>query len=299
MARADVLDLFERRGFTAALQGDDAFLAACARADEGSARQLIANDKDLVQRLQSQNPGLIVDFAGAGNTAALRLMLDLGFDAGAPRSEPKWLRGVTALHVAAGRGLLANAKLLMERGVPIDAANGRGDTPLAMAIRCLEEQSEWTPNEYTIDIAAALIHAGANLELVKMTLAAAVCLGRTADITRLAPQATPKDKQVALAAAAYNGLANAIPMLIELGADPNAANAGLHPHAMALHNAVCSGSLDTVKAMVAAGANVDAKDSAYRGTPLDWAEYFVRQKRDAAKQDVAIADYLREREKQT
>ena len=35
-------------------------------------------------------------------------------------------------------------------------------------------------------------------------------------------------------------LANAIPMLIKLGADPNACNAGIHPHATALHNAVCS-----------------------------------------------------------
>src|SRR5947209_16034343 len=34
MGRADVLDLFERRGCNVALQGDDTFLAACARADE-------------------------------------------------------------------------------------------------------------------------------------------------------------------------------------------------------------------------------------------------------------------------
>ena len=292
MARTDVLELFERRGFAAELPGDDAFLAACARADEATARRLIAADKDMLQRLQFQNKALIVDFAGADNTPALRLMLDLGFDASSSRSEPKWLQGVTALHVAARRGLLANAKLLIKRGAPLDAANSRGDTPLAVAIRCLEEQSEWTPNEYTVDIAAALIDAGASLELVKMTLAAAVCLGRTADIARLAPEASPRDKQVALAAAAYYGLANVIPMLIELGADPNAANAGLHPQAMALHNAVCSGSLDTVKALVAAGAKVDSKDSAYR-TPLDWAEYFIREQHVAPKQDSAIAAYLR------
>jgi hypothetical protein len=29
-------------------------------------------------------------------------------------------------------------------------------------------------------------------------------------------------------------------MLIKLGADPNACNAGIHPHATALHNSVCS-----------------------------------------------------------
>src|SRR5258708_30941692 len=47
MARADVLDLFERRGFAATLHGDDAFLAACARADEAAARRIIAGDPTL------------------------------------------------------------------------------------------------------------------------------------------------------------------------------------------------------------------------------------------------------------
>ncbi len=295
MARADVLELFDRRGFVANLQGDDAFLAACTRADEAAAHRMLADDPDVVHRLQTQNSGLIVDFAGGSNSAALGLMLDLGFDAGSSRSEPPWMKGSTGLHEATGRGLLANARLLIERGAPLDARNSRGLTPLGVAIRCFEEQSEWTPNDFTLPIAAALIDAGASLEAVTMTLAAAVCLSRTADVARLAPEASARDRQVALAAAAYNGLAHTIPLLLEIGADPNAANQGLHPHALALHNAVCSGSLDTVKALVEAGAKVDGKDTAYQATALSWAEYFVREKRGAPKQDEAIAAYLRER----
>jgi hypothetical protein len=155
-----------------------------------------------------------------------------------------------------------------------------------VAIRCFEEQSEWTPNESTPGIAQALIDAGANVESAGMTLAAAVCLGRTGDQARLAEASDPKQRQIALAAAAYYGVASAVPMLIALGADPNACNVGLHPHATALHNAVCSGSLEAVKALVAAGANVDQKDRAYQATPLDWAETFIR--------DAEIAAYLRD-----
>jgi hypothetical protein len=58
------------------------------------------------------------------------------------------------------RGILANAKLLIERGAPLDAINSHGLTPLSGAIQCLEEQSEWTPNDSTVDIAATLIGAG-------------------------------------------------------------------------------------------------------------------------------------------
>ena len=284
MARADVLALFERRGFAVELHGDDAFLAACTRADEAAARAGAAADPGLVARLQSDNSALLADFAGSGNTAALRLMLDLGF-----HSE-------TALHVCAARGRLANVELLIERGAPLEAANDRGYTPLAVAIRCLVEQSEFTPNEFTLAIAKALIDAGANPAVARMTLAAAVCLGRSPDIALLAPQASSGDRQIALAAAAYNGVADAIPFLLSLGADPNASDPGLE-HATPLHNAVSSGSLDTVQALVRAGAKLDGRDQAYQATPRQWAEYYAGINRGPAKQDAAIAAYLREHEK--
>jgi ankyrin repeat protein len=293
MARADVLDLFKKRGFSADLRGDDAFLAACARGDAATARRLVAADPELIQRIQAQNEALLIDFAGTDNTAALALILDLGFDVRVARKTPDWLVGVTALHVAAGRGLLANAKLLIERGAPLEAKNTRGCTPLGVAVRCFEQQSEWTPNDYIPAIAQALIDAGANVESAGMTLAAATCLGRTEDQARLAQAAGPKERQIALAAAAYYGIASAVPMLIALGADPNGSNLGLNPHATPLHNAVCSGSLETVKALVAAGAKPDSKDGWYHATPLSWAQYFVREKRDPPRQDTEIAAYLR------
>ena len=297
MARADVLDLFERRGFAVTLNGDDAFLAACARADEAAARSMVEDDPTLVQRLQTQNSGLFVDFAGSGNTAAVRLMLDLGFDVRSQRTNPSWAQGETALHVAAWRGHLEMVKLLIERGAPLEAMHRSGATPLATALEALVEQSEWTPNEKSIDIATALLNAGARIESAKLTLAAAVCLERTDDVARLLREASAEDRQIALEAAAFNGKTQAIGKLIGLGADVNAYNVRVLYHATPLHNAVCSGSFEAVKTLVEAGAKLDAKDTAYQATPLTWAEYCLREdKRDnPAKQYSDIVTYLREK----
>ncbi len=171
----------------------------------------------------------------------------------------------------------------------------------------LERQSEWTPNEDTLPIAETLIGAGASVEDAGLTLTAAVCLGRGDDIARLAKEANTTERQKALAAAAYNGRLDAIDTALALGADPSAPNVGLNPNATALHNAVCSGSLAAVRKLVEAGANVHAKDGPYDATPLQWAEYFVREsgtrkieyfQREGPKpkQYAEIASYLRSKE---
>jgi ankyrin repeat protein len=296
MARADVLELFERRGFTFALHGDDAFLAACARGDEATARRAAADDPSLVARLQSQNSGLFVDVAASGNVAVVGLMLDLGFEIGARRSNPPWAAGETALHAASWRGHLAVVKLLVERGAPLEAANRSGATPLAVALRGLVEQSEWTPNEHTIAIAQTLLNAGAWLEPSRLTLAAALCLGRMDDAARLERDADGRARQIALAAAAINGKTQALAWLIERGVDVNAYNASVQSHATPLHNAVCSGSLEAVRMLVRAGARIDVQDTVYQATPLTWAEYYAREHKqdDPGKAYPAIVTYLRD-----
>jgi ankyrin repeat protein len=307
LGRADVLALFENRGVVVTLVGDDAFLAACARANSAEARRLAVADPSLVGRIQSQNPGLLADFAGTGNTAAVRLMLDLGFDSGMARIKPDWVAGETALHAAVAHGCRPMAELLIERGAPLEAKGRGGRTPLRVAFLCLEQQSEWTPNEHTLPIAEALIKAGASVEDAGLTLTAAVCLGRSNDIARLAGEAGAEEKQKALAAAAYNGRLDAIDTALALGADPKAPNVGLNPNATALHNAICSGSLDAVQKFVQAGASVDATDGPYQATPLRWAEYFVREsgsdkveyfQREGPrpKQYTEIAAYLRSKQ---
>lgn len=132
-----------------------------------------------------------------------------------------------------------------------------------------------------LDAAAHLLKRGGEL-----TLATAICLDRDADVERLAKEASARDKQIALVAAALNGRAKALARLLQLGVDIDAYSTGIHTHATALHHAVDSGSLDAVKVLVEAGAKLDTKDKVYNGTPLDWAEHEGR---------LEIADYLRKR----
>ena len=164
MGRADVIDLFAQHGFRLALSGDDAFLAACARGDEATARAFTAGEPGLVARLQASDVGLLTDFAGAGNTDGVRLLLDLGFDLDS-RTSLGGANADTALHVAVWRARLETVKLLVARGAPLEAVNGRGATPLSLAVRALIEQSDWTPHA-SPEIVAVLLDAGARVDTV-------------------------------------------------------------------------------------------------------------------------------------
>jgi peptide-methionine (S)-S-oxide reductase len=129
-----------------------------------------------------------------------------------------------------------------------------------------------------------------------MTLAAAICLVRAADVTRLSRTASRDDKQLALAAAAFYGTIDGLRAALAMGADVDALSPGLE-HASPLHNAVTSGSLAVVKAIVDAGARLDTKDLAYQLTPLDWAEWYARNAPSDGnrKHYSEIAGYLRDR----
>ncbi|MGC4021453.1 MAG: ankyrin repeat domain-containing protein [Cyclobacteriaceae bacterium] len=109
-------------------------------------------------------------------------------------------------------------------------------------------------------------------------LATAVGLDLIDDLKKLIEKATPSEMYVALVVASFFGKAEIISQLIEAGVDPNGQGkhedfGGFHSHASALHQAVYSGSLASVKLLVRAGANINAYDQAYTGTPLGWATY--------------------------
>jgi len=125
------------------------------------------------------------------------------------------------------------------------------------------------------EAAAHLVRRGAEL-----TFAAAVGLGREEEVERMAPMATPEDRDLALIVAAFRGNVKMIWYLLRGGASVNAIPAdcqGFHSHATALHQAVSSASPDAVRLLVEAGADLDAADRVYGGTPLDWAEYLQRE----------------------
>ena len=137
-----------------------------------------------------------------------------------------------------------------------------------------------------------LVGRGASL-----TLATAACLGRWDDVDRLLVTASDRQKQFALVLSAVHGRVDALRRIIGAGVDLNAPSADLYSHGTPLHHAVCSGSLEAVRVLVDAGAELSAKDSAWSGTPLGWAEHYLAgPKRDEAdKQYAEIAAYLRAR----
>jgi peptide-methionine (S)-S-oxide reductase len=130
-----------------------------------------------------------------------------------------------------------------------------------------------------------------------LTLATSLCLERWTDVPRLAATADGPERQFALVLAALNGKAEALRQMIRLGVDINAPCPNLYSHGTPLHHAVCSGSLEAVQVLVEAGANVEAQDTAWHGTPLGWALHYVDEnKHDGERARYEqIAGYLRQR----
>ena len=128
-----------------------------------------------------------------------------------------------------------------------------------------------------------------------LTLATALCLERWDDVSLLAPNSTNSERQFSLVLAALNGKAESLRRMIRLGVDVNAPSQDLYSHGSPLHHAVCSGCLEAVQVIVEAGADPQAKDTAWHGTPLGWALHYVEEKkRDEERARYArIADYLR------
>jgi hypothetical protein len=86
--------------------------------------------------------------------------------------------------------------------------------------------------------------------------------------------------------------------MIEIGIDLNAVSPEMYSHGTALHHGVWSGTLDAVKVLVEAGADLGARDTIYHGTPLGWAEHAhgLHADDEQGPRFAEIAAYLREKE---
>ena len=160
--RGDVLAAFVRRGIALDLQGADRLIAACAMDDGASVRELAQREPQIIPELLGQGSTLLAEFTSTWNTAGVRHLLDLGvpvsshykgdgyFDI-APES--------TALHVAAWQLRPDLIQLLLERGASVNARDGKGRTPLMLAVKACVD-SYWT-HRRTAEPARLLLRAGA------------------------------------------------------------------------------------------------------------------------------------------
>ncbi len=161
--RGDVLALFERRAIPIELEGVERLIASCARNNAAAVRSIAEREPQLVNELVAEGGTLLAEFAGNGNTGGVLHLLDLGVPVTAVYEKGDGYFGIapnsTALHVAAWRARPATVKLLIERGASIDATDGRGQTPLALAVKACVD-SYWTERR-SPDSVEALLRAGA------------------------------------------------------------------------------------------------------------------------------------------
>jgi ankyrin repeat protein len=162
--RGDVLALFERRGIPIALHGVERLIAACARNDAVTVRSIAQDEPGLVSELLSEGGRLLAAFAGVGNAEGVRHLLDLGVEVDALFKEGEGYFDIAndsmAIHVAAWRANHATVKLLVERGSPIEVRDGKGRTPLALAVRaCVDSYWAYRRSAESVE---ALLRAGAS-----------------------------------------------------------------------------------------------------------------------------------------
>jgi peptide-methionine (S)-S-oxide reductase len=139
------------------------------------------------------------------------------------------------------------------------------------------------------DAARHLLTRGAALKL-----ATALYLGLPEPVAETETGPDGNERQFALVLSALGGRAEGVARALALGADPSLPSKDLYSHATPLHHAVCSGSLDAVRMLVGAGADLAAKDRANEATPLGWARWYQREGRDPERRAryAAIESFL-------
>ncbi len=162
--RGDILDAFARRGFPIELHGVDRLIAACARNDSATVRAIAEREPALVREVVAHGGLLLGQFAGVGNTDGVVHLLDLGvgIDTTHGRDDGYWdmTTESTALHIASWRARHRTVRLLIERGATVEARDGKGRTPLMLAVRACVD-SYWTDRRSPGSV-EALLRAGAS-----------------------------------------------------------------------------------------------------------------------------------------
>jgi ankyrin repeat protein len=164
--RADLAVVLRRHGARDDATAAERFLSACLRRDQAGARQLIAEDPGLVDRLTEDERGAIELAAERGDTEAVRLMADLGFPLDARRGD----HGSTALHAAAYSGSAETVRLLLARGADIEARDSTWDsTPLEWAKVGSGYRPQTSPDPDWAATVRILLDAGASTESFELS----------------------------------------------------------------------------------------------------------------------------------
>lgn len=167
--RGDLFELLDELRVDPKLTGVERLLEACARGDGTAAEKMAREEPALREALLAEGGNLLGAFAGVGNTEGVRCLLDLGVPVDALYDGDRYFDtapGSTALHVSAWRGWLETTRLLIARGVPVNARDEKGRTALQLAVKACTN-SYWKQRR-TPEWIAVLVEAGASLEGIEM-----------------------------------------------------------------------------------------------------------------------------------
>jgi ankyrin repeat protein len=146
----------------------DRVIAACALGDRQTVDAMLSAEPALGSGLLAEGPTLLAEFAGSGNADGVRILLDCGVSAAARSDGDAYFgltTGSTALHVAAWRAHPDVVAELIARGAPVNARDGKGRTPLMLAVKACVD-SFWTERRSPASV-RALLDAGASLDGVE------------------------------------------------------------------------------------------------------------------------------------
>ena len=167
--RGDLLRLFAGRGHSLPSQGVDALVATCALGDTAGATRIAAASPEHATALRNRGALLLARFAGVGNTAGIRVLIELGVPVGATLDQADGYHNrasySTALHVAAWRARHETVELLLSHGAAAQALDSHRRSPLMLAVLANVE-SYWTNDPSPVSV-AALLAAGASVEGVR------------------------------------------------------------------------------------------------------------------------------------
>jgi ankyrin repeat protein len=162
--RTELADLCRRHGVSDSATDVDRFLSACRRADRAEAQQQLDDDPGLLDRLSEDDRSAIVEAAQAGETAAVALMLDVGFPLDARGDF-----GGTTLHAAAYSGSAAVVEMLLDRGADIGGRDSNWQsTPLDWAMVGSGERPRSNPKADWAATVQMLLDRGASTAAVTL-----------------------------------------------------------------------------------------------------------------------------------